>query len=131
MRKLPKGALLQVPPLPPFGLRISSRVLILPLRRISQLIPCSRQVREVFTSFISIALTDDLENLGNSQLGNASDQLSIVSATGVDVKVVTCQAFKDTEGQQPVGQPFTAAKMADLSSTGVDVTINAIKCVSH
>jgi hypothetical protein len=72
-----------------------------------------------------------LENLANSQLGDVSDQLSIVSATGVDVKVVTCQAFKDAKGQQPVGKPFTAANMADLSSTGVDVTINAIKCVSH
>ncbi|OXV12224.1 hypothetical protein Egran_00015 [Elaphomyces granulatus] len=67
----------------------------------------------------------------NSQLGNVSDQLSIVSATGVDVKVVTCQAFKDTEGKQPIGQPFTVNNMAVLSSTGVDVTINAIKCVSH
>jgi len=66
-----------------------------------------------------------------SQLGTVSDQLSIVSATGVDVKVVTCQAFKDAKGQQSVGQPFTANKMADLSSTGVDVTINAIKCTSH
>jgi hypothetical protein len=50
---------------------------------------------------------------------------------GVDVKVITCQAFKDTEGKQPVGQPFTAKNMAVLSFTGVDATINAIKCVSH
>ncbi|KAN0078633.1 hypothetical protein V8E54_005146 [Elaphomyces granulatus] len=67
----------------------------------------------------------------NSQLGIVSDQLSIVSATGVDVKAITCQAFKDTEGKQPIGQPFTVNNMAVLSSTGVDVTINAIKCVSH
>ncbi|KAN0078632.1 hypothetical protein V8E54_005145 [Elaphomyces granulatus] len=67
----------------------------------------------------------------NSQLGNVSGQLSIVSATGVNVNVVTCQAFQDTEGKQPVGQPFTAKNMAVLSPTGVDVMINAIKCVSH
>ncbi|KAN0078638.1 hypothetical protein V8E54_005151 [Elaphomyces granulatus] len=67
----------------------------------------------------------------NSQLGNLSDQLSIVSATGVDVKTVTCQAFKDAEGKQPIGNPFTANKMVVLNSTGADVTINAIKCVSH
>jgi len=67
----------------------------------------------------------------NSQLGNVSDQLSIVSATGIDVKVVSCQAFKDAKGQQSVGPAFTANSMAVLSSTGVGVTINAIKCVSH
>jgi hypothetical protein len=69
--------------------------------------------------------------LANSQLGNLSDQLSIVSATGVDVKTVTCQAFKDTEGKQAIGKPFTANNMVVLNSVGVDVTINAIKCVSH
>ena len=80
--------------------------------------------------FHSQAIDTDII-LANSQLGNASDQLSIVSATGVNVNVVTCQAFKDTEGKQPIGQPFTAKNMAVLSSTGVDATINAIKCVSH
>ena len=80
--------------------------------------------------FHSQAIGADLI-LAKSQLGNLSDQLSIVSATGVDVKTVTCQAFKDAQGKQPIGNPFTANKMVVLNSTGADVTINAIKCVSH
>jgi len=72
---------------------------------------------------------DKLFLTANSQLGTASDELSIVSASGADVKVVSCQAFKDAKGQTPIGTPFTANKMVVLSSTGADVTINAIKCI--
>jgi len=62
-RRLPRGALQlllhPLPPLPPFGSRISSIILILPSRRRSQSTPCLRQVRDIFNIFHSkiLALT--------------------------------------------------------------------------
>ena len=55
--------------------------------------------------------------------------MSIVSATGVNVNRVSCQAFADVAAKQPVGKPATSAGDVTLTANNnKPVTINAIVC---
>ncbi|MCJ1464781.1 hypothetical protein MMC07_003394 [Pseudocyphellaria aurata] len=63
------------------------------------------------------------------QIQTTGLDLSIVTATDVDVDKISCQAFADVAAKKPVGGPATSAKDAILTANRNQPTaVNAIVC---
>lgn len=58
----------------------------------------------------------------------ASDGFIVSGPTGVALKSISCQAYKDERATQKLGKPLTGTENGVFSTNGRDVTIGALKC---